>query len=53
MSPSSSRVTANPAAPRTGTAESLHVCEDCYRRLHETEYDAKSKMQVVTLRSLT
>jgi hypothetical protein len=38
---------------RASTEESLHVCEDCYRRVHQTEYDAERKMYVVTLRSLT
>ena len=33
--------------------ESLQVCQDCSRRVQQTEYDAERKVHVVTLRSLT
>jgi hypothetical protein len=33
--------------------ESLYVCQDCYRRVQQTEYDAERKVHIVTLRSLT
>ena len=31
----------------------LHVCQDCYRRVQQTEYDAERTVHVVTLRGLT
>jgi hypothetical protein len=38
---------------RASTEESLPVCQDCFRRVEHTEYDAERKVHVVTLRSLT
>jgi len=38
---------------KASTEESLYVCQDCYRRVQQTEYDAERKVYVVTLRSLT
>jgi hypothetical protein len=38
---------------KASTEESLQVCQDCYRRVQKTEYDAERKVHVVTLRSLT
>jgi hypothetical protein len=38
---------------KASTDELLYVCQDCYRRVQQTEYDAKRKVHIVTLRSLT
>jgi hypothetical protein len=38
---------------KASAEESLYVCQDCYRRVQQTEYDAERKVHVVTLRSLT
>ena len=38
---------------KASTEESLQVCQDCYRRVEQTEYDTERKVHVVTLRSLT
>jgi hypothetical protein len=38
---------------KASTEESLHVCQDCYRRVQQTKYDAERKVHIVTLRSLT
>jgi hypothetical protein len=32
---------------------SLDVCSDCQRRVEQVEFDEKSKVHVVTMRSLT
>jgi len=38
---------------KASAEESLQVCQDCYRRVEQTEYDTGRKVHVVTLRSLT
>jgi len=38
---------------KASTEESLQVCQDCYRRVEQTEYDTERKVHVVTLCSLT
>ena len=38
---------------KASTEESLQVCQDCCRRVQQTEYDTERKVHVVTLRSLT
>jgi hypothetical protein len=38
---------------KASAEESLSVCQDCYRRVQQTEYDAERKVHIVTMRSLT
>jgi hypothetical protein len=38
---------------KASAGESLDVCQDCYRHVQQSKYDAERKVHIVTLRGLT